>query len=524
MSLTTLPVPVVDLFAGPGGLGEGFSCVRYKKRHGFKICLSIEKDNFAWQTLRLRSFFRQFSGRKVPDAYYAFIRGEIKEPELFASYPSETAAAEQEAWCAEMGHPDLPNTQIDTRIRNALGGAQRWVLIGGPPCQAYSTVGRSRLSKLRKDDLKAFEANEKHHLYKQYLRILAVHHPPVFVMENVKGLLSSKIGGELIVEKIISDLREPPAAVNVKSSGVSYRLYSFTKESRNKLFPEDPMFEPADFMIRAEDFGIPQARHRLIILGVRSDIRVSRKLLTASESGVGLDEVLFDLPRLGSDASAAARDPATWATALKKAETLLNDPDLDAQTKKEMESTLRFLNKDLTVGGVFLPYLPGRPNKLTRRWYRDRRMSGVRNHETRRHMTSDLHRYLFAACFATVHNRSPILADFPATLLPAHSNVQRGIDEKVFADRFRVQLKIKEKPATTITSHIAKDGHYFIHPDPAQCRSFTVREAARVQTFPDNYIFLGTKTSQYQQVGNAVPPLLAHKLAKVVLDLLLRWE
>jgi DNA (cytosine-5)-methyltransferase 1 len=129
-------------------------------------------------------------------------------------------------------------------------------------------------------------------------------------------------------------------------------------------------------------------------------------------------------------------------------------------------------------------------------------------------MRKDLFRYLFAACYADVHKRSPKLCDFPKELLPEHKNARKAVRESLFSDRFRVQLR--EHPATTITSHISKDGHYFIHPDPLQCRSFTVREAARIQTFPDNYYFEGNRTSQYQQVGNAVPPLLAKQIAEIV--------
>ena len=149
-------------------------------------------------------------------------------------------------------------------------------------------------------------------------------------------------------------------------------------------------------------------------------------------------------------------------------------------------------------------------------WYLDQRIGGVTLHETRSHMESDLHRYLFASSFAREEKRSPRLRDFPKPLLPSHLNVW---DESApFEDRFRVQLR--NQPATTIVSHIAKDGHYYIHSEPSQCRSLTVREAARLQTFPDNYFFEGNRTEQYHQVGNAVPPMLARKIGEIVLKLL----
>lgn len=151
-------------------------------------------------------------------------------------------------------------------------------------------------------------------------------------------------------------------------------------------------------------------------------------------------------------------------------------------------------------------------------WYLDERLPGVCNHGSREHMPLDIHRYLFASAFAKVQGFSPRLRDFPASLRPEHLNVTQALGHEMFADRFRVQLP--DAPATTVMSHLAKDGHYFIHPDPAQARSLTVREAARLQTFPDNYFFCGNRSEQYTQVGNAVPPLLARQIAGIVAQVL----
>jgi DNA (cytosine-5)-methyltransferase 1 len=153
-----------------------------------------------------------------------------------------------------------------------------------------------------------------------------------------------------------------------------------------------------------------------------------------------------------------------------------------------------------------------------REWFCDARVGGVLNHSTRSHIPGDIHRYLFAAAFAATNGYSPKLADLPAGLLPQHENIVGDPEKAIFADRFRVQLA--ERPSTTVTSHISKDGHYYIHFDPSQARSLTAREAARLQTFPDNYFFCGGRTSQYQQIGNAVPPLLARQIAHVVSEIL----
>jgi DNA (cytosine-5)-methyltransferase 1 len=146
----------------------------------------------------------------------------------------------------------------------------------------------------------------------------------------------------------------------------------------------------------------------------------------------------------------------------------------------------------------------------------DRDLGGIPNHQSRSHIEEDIERYAFAASFGRIHGRSPKVGDFPHKLKPEHKNIDK--EEVPFSDRFKVQLE--NRPSSTITSHISKDGHYYIHPDPAQARSLTVREAARLQTFPDNYRFEGPRTEQYKQVGNAVPPLLAKKIAKIVAEIL----
>lgn len=502
-------IPVIDLFAGPGGLGEGFSAFkRPELDRPFKIRLSIEKDYHAHQTLQLRSFFRQFSEKKAPEEYYGYLKGEISFTALGKRYPCEMDAATQEAWRAELGVTD--QNAVDQRIEAALGGTDKWVLIGGPPCQAYSLVGRSRNGGTNPDDARLY-------LYREYLRIIATHSPTVFIMENVKGLLSSRINNELIFDKILSDLRCPTTAVNNSPAIPSeneYNLFSLVNRSSETASGWKEL-DPRDFIIRSEEYGIPQARHRVIILGVRKDLSTSGVGILTPSAQVTASEILKGLPRLRSGLSKAKDNWVAWQAALAHYPV----HSKDSVSKMVWDVIGKMPYGECTRGADFIDTPAGQMSADLSSWFIDDRICGVCNHSSRGHMAEDLHRYLFTACYAQINGRSPTLQEFPKELLPRHKNVSKAINGGHFEDRFRVQ--VGSRPSTTITSHIAKDGHYYIHPDPSQCRSLTVREAARLQTFPDNYFFEGPRTEQYKQVGNAVPPLLARQIAQIVFDVLL---
>ena len=509
-----MPIPVIDLFAGPGGLGEGFSRYRRRGEAVFKIKLSIEKDPFAHQTLKLRAFFRQFHHGKAPQQYYEHLAGLVSTDELYQAFPQEAGNASAEAVHAELGGKDFPDHEIDKYINDTLGSRVNWILIGGPPCQAYSLAGRARRTKDPK-----FHEDEKHTLYTKYLRIIADHQPPVFVMENVKGILSAQHEDEGILAKIIADLKKPLDAVygpnkRPADEAVEYQLVSLVTNQRNLL----GTFDPEDFVVCAEKYGIPQARHRIILLGVLAEKNAAPRLLK-EQSPVPIEDVLSDLPRLRSGLSREEDAPEAWRSTLLEIPEAhwFRNGDLEEPLRCEMRRLLGELNGALDRGREFMP--PARRVlKRYKHWYQDPRLLGVCNHITRLHIRKDLHRYFFVASFARVYGRSPKLNDFPPDLLPNHKNVADALKSRKFNDRFRVQLQ--GHPSSTVTSHISKDGHYFIHYDPTQCRSLTVREAARLQTFPDNYFFEGPRTEQYQQVGNAVPPLLARQIAAIVADLI----
>lgn len=515
-------IQVVDLFAGPGGLGEGFSSSGEGKH--FEIIVSAEMDPVARRTLRLRAFYRLLK-REYPKGlsdYYRYCNGEAAEP----STP-ETAEywqrAEQEArqitLGSEKGDQEL-NELINARLKR---DGRPWVLIGGPPCQAYSIVGRAR-NQGKQGYVP--ENDHRHFLYRDYLRIIKDYRPTVFVMENVKGILSSKVGGKGIFTQILMDLMDPTKALDNKDGGQKYKICSMVSDEAVSSLDCISKVNPKSFIIKAEKYGIPQARHRVILLGVavdeQGDIPFHELLETADP--VSVKQAIGDLPKLRSKLSRTSDSYESWYRAVAdEVDDLVHHAELEnGKLVVPLRNTRKLLlNAPRTSGGERVPKEQNQGSTgiaSLDAWYKDPEIKCWMSHNARSHMLSDLRRYAFASTFAEHNEYSPKghqQFSLPG-LAPAHKNWESG----KFSDRFRVQLAAL--PATTVTSHISKDGHYFIHYDPAQCRSLTVREAARLQTFPDNYYFEGNRTQQYHQVGNAVPPLLANKMAKIIYDVVCR--
>jgi len=495
-----MSIPLIDLFAGPGGLNEGFSSIRDAAgARVFTSVISIEMEKWAHQTLELRALYRRLHDHGDVKQYYRYLRGEITREDLFTAAGTLGRDASSEAVMATLGKSDADNLEIEQKIETALkkAGSRECVLIGGPPCQAYSLVGRAR----RTND-EEFEEDHKHFLYREYLNIVRKFKPAAFVMENVPGLLSAKNKGVKMFELICSDLRK-----------AGYTLHPVNPVDENS----PPEHDPKRFVVHADEFEVPQSRSRVFVLGLRSDLKLAPVTLTKAKGElVTVADVLKDLPRIRSRLSKDEDTVENWRAAILGLGNY-QFGNLEERFRKALLDRLEIIPWSYPLGERAITRTNEGPERLAH-WFIDPGCDLIVNHNSRGHMRTDLMRYFFWSQYAAFYGRSPTLSEVPHFLRPNHKNVTGDATDLPFSDRFRVQLDAR--PSTTIVSHISKDGHYYIHYEPKQCRSLSVREAARLQTFPDNYFFEGAATDQYRQVGNAVPPYLAKQIAAVVHSIL----
>lgn len=403
----------IDLFAGAGGLSEGFM------KSGFSPIAHVEYDKSACFTLKTRAAFYYLKKKKKEHIYYSYIKGKISRDELYAEVSPEVLQAVINAKIGD------ENRLIFNEIDSLLHGDKVDLIIGGPPCQAYSYIGRAAL-KHKKED-------ERTTLYIQYGRFLKKYRPKIFVFENVPGLLTAGDG------------------LYFKNLQKYYKRLGYEVEAQ---------------LLNANDYGVVQHRERVIIVGWRKNLKLRYPKIQKFSKKYTRDHIFNDLP-------------AVKPGEIKKYHTykgLTND----------------YLNNTEIRNGInFVP-----------------------QHITRPHNKNDLKIYKLA--ISKLKNGIRLKNN----QIPKEMRTQKNIND--FLDRFKV---VDIMPHAMI-AHISKDGHHFIHPDHNQLRSISVREAARIQSFPDNYYFEGIKeeqprTSAFKQIGNAVPPLLAVRIAKAIRKLFL---
>ena len=408
----------IDIFAGAGGLSEGF------QRNGYIPVAHVEMKKEACLTLKTRECFYYLKKHGRIEDYKNYLRREITRDELYAMVPETVLNSVINETMSEEGMPALFD-RID-QLMEVQGIENIDVLVGGPPCQAYSLVGRAR-SKTN------MVGDPRNYLYMLYCEVLEKYRPKIFVFENVPGLLTANGGSNF------DDMRE------------RFRKAGYFLEYR---------------ILNSKEYGVLQNRRRVIVIGWREGTDFTYPELDKKEQKYLVDDLFSDLPYI---------EPGESRNVYKC-----------KSTEYLRESGIRTEDDILTL------------------------------HQARPNLERD--RKIYRQVIEAWNNGQKRLkyTELPEELC-THNN------RTAFLDRFKVVAK--DMPyAQTMVAHISKDGHYFIHPDIKQARSISVREAARIQSFPDNYFFEGGRTASFLQIGNAVPPLMASAIAKKLKEQLMEEE
>lgn len=410
----------IDLFAGAGGLSEGFI------RAGYEPIAHVEMDEAACYTLKTRAAYHYLKANKKFEEYKKYLRGEITRSVLYNQIPDHVLNT-----VINLPISGEHNPKIHKKIDDLLGERTVDLIIGGPPCQAYSLVGRAR----RKDKMKG---DHRNYLYIHYAKYLERYKPKLFVFENVLGLKSAGAG---IYLKLMENLFD--------QKGYFMRL----------------------FTVEANNFGVLQNRKRVIIIGWRKELEINIPDLEAirKQSNYTVNDLLIDLPEIQAG---TGEDKFT----------MYAKPSTKYLTESHIRNGLEILTQ----------------------------------HVARPHTEQDKKIYRIAVELLAKKER------LSYTSLPKELRTHKN--EHSFLDRFKV-VDAGAKYSQTVVAHISKDGHYYIHPDIKQNRSLTVREAARLQSFPDDFYFEGVKegknrTASFKQIGNAVPPLLSLQISKTLRQIL----
>jgi len=402
----------IDLFAGAGGLSEGFI------REGFNAIAHVEMNKEAADTIKTRLAFHYLNDNNKVSDYYSYLKGEITRDELWNSIPHEIISSVINSEITKKTIED-----IFDNIDEQLGSKKIDVIIGGPPCQAYSLVGRSR-------DPNRMSGDKRNYLFRHYAEFLVKYKPKYFVFENVLGLLTA--GNKKYLNEMLSLFEEIGYSADYK-------------------------------VLNAEEYGVLQRRRRVVIIGRKGKRKFEFPELATIENNWQIKKDLFaDLPNL------VPGQEMNIARYTKK----INKYQQTTETRNGIDFTTQ--------------------------------------HITRNHNERDLEIYSIAIDKWLNKKERLKYNDLPKRL-QSHNNTE------AFLDRYKVVDPLGH--SHTVVAHISKDGHYYIYPDTKQVRSISVREAARIQSFPDDYFFEGGRTAAFKQIGNAVPPLMAEALAKTISQL-----